>query len=332
MGAELNADSKTRSIAPRTLLGLLLAVAAAIFFGSAGPAAKAVIEAGVTPLQMVWLRLGGAALLLLPYVWITRRRSLIWLFKRNTRYVAAYGIVSFAGVQVCYFVAVSRLPVSIALLLEYLAPALVIAWLVAVRRVRIPVTALTGALTAICGTAVVVEAWTGLRFDLIGVLAGLGAALCQASFFLLSDKADREADPLTMTAGGAVVGAFAVGLLAQPWNLPWGALGDGANIADVSVPVIGLVAWVVVVGTVFAYACGVTAIRMLSAPVAGVIATLEVVVAAISAWLALGERLTAVQILGGVLVLCGALLAQRRRANAAEKEELRRIEAMNAST
>ncbi|TQN28479.1 threonine/homoserine efflux transporter RhtA [Haloactinospora alba] len=295
---------------PRALTGLALALSSAVFFGSSGPAAKAAIAAGLSPLEVTWLRIAGAAVFLLPIALLTRPEALGRLVRANRWRLACYGLLSVAGIQVCYFVAVSRIPVSIALLLEFLGPTLVIAWLLVVRRVRLPGSALGGALVALAGIAVVVEVWSGLRLDPLGVAAGLGAAVCQASFFLLSDATSEEVDTLALAAGGTVIGAVFVGVLARPWNLPWHILTADAELSGFHVPVAALVVWIVLVTTVLAYVTGIAAVRVLSPPVAGTIATLEVVVAAVVAWAALGERLSAVQGLGGLVVLGGALLAQ----------------------
>ena len=69
---------------------------------------------------------------------------------------------------------------------------------------------------------------------------------------------------------------------------------------------------VVLIGTVLAYVTGLAALAHLPAPVASVVATLEVIVASVTAWVLLGEHLSLLEILGGALLLLGALLAQRR--------------------
>lgn len=68
--------------------------------------------------------------------------------------------------------------------------------------------------------------------------------------------------------------------------------------------------WMVLVATVIAYIMGVNAVRRLSAAVAVTVASLEVVGGAVVAWALVGERLGAFQIVGGLILLSGALLAQ----------------------
>ncbi|CAM5681666.1 EamA family transporter [Streptomyces violaceorubidus] len=64
------------------------------------------------------------------------------------------------------------------------------------------------------------------------------------------------------------------------------------------------------IATVLAYVTGIVAVRRLSPQVAGVVACLEAVIATVLAWVLLGEHLSAPQIIGGVVVLAGAFIAQ----------------------
>ncbi len=87
-------------------------------------------------------------------------------------------------------------------------------------------------------------------------------------------------------------------------------LGGSAGMNGTEVPAALLLAWIVLIATVAAYLTGVVSIRRLSPQVAGVVACLEAVIATILAWVLLGEHLSAPQILGGVVVLVGAFIAQ----------------------
>jgi drug/metabolite transporter (DMT)-like permease len=135
--------------------GLILAVVSALCFGFSGPLARSLIDAGLSPLQVVWTRLAGAALVLLLVTLASRPKALI-VPRRRLVFVAAYSLLGFAAVQAFYYATVARLPVGIASLLEYAAPVLVLAWVGIVRRVRLPRAALIGAVLAIGGLACVV--------------------------------------------------------------------------------------------------------------------------------------------------------------------------------
>ncbi|WP_164418637.1 EamA family transporter [Streptomyces salinarius] len=289
--------------------GLGLALASAVAFGGSGVAAKPLIEAGLDPLHVVWLRVAGAALVMLPLA--VRHRSLP---RRRPALVAGYGLLAVAGVQACYFAAISRIPVGVALLVEYLAPALVLGWVRFVQRRPVTRAAALGVVLAVGGLACVVEVWSGLGFDALGLLLALGAACCQVGYFVLSDQGsdagDEAPDPLGVIAYGLLVGAAVLTVVARPWSMDWSVLAGAASMDGTSVAAALLLAWIVLIATVLAYVTGIVAVRRLSPQVAGVVACLEAVIATVLAWVLLGEHLSAPQIVGGVVVLAGALIAQ----------------------
>ncbi|MFJ8600050.1 EamA family transporter [Streptomyces shenzhenensis] len=290
-------------------VGLGLALGSALAFGGSGVAAKPLIEAGLDPLHVVWLRVAGAALVMLPLA--VRHRGLL---RRRPGLLAGFGLLAVAGVQACYFAALSRIPVGVALLVEYLAPALVLGWVRFVQRRPVTRAAALGVVLAAGGLACVVEVWSGLSFDALGLLLALGAACCQVGYFVLSDQgsdAGEEApDPLGVIAYGLLVGTAVLTALARPWTMDWSVLSGTARMQGGAVPALALLAWIVLIATVAAYITGVLSVRRLSPPVAGVVACLEAVIATVLAWVLLGEHLSLPQLAGGVIVLVGAFIAQ----------------------
>lgn len=292
-------------------VGLGLALVSAFAFGGSGVAAKPLIEAGLDPLHVTWLRVAGAALVMLPLAW--RHRDLV---RRRPALLAGFGLFAVAGVQAFYFASISRIPVGVALLVEYLAPALVLLWVRFVRRKPVTRAAAVGVVLAVGGLACVVEVWSGLSFDAIGLLLALAAACCQVGYFLLSDQGGDPVDPadavdpLGVIAYGLLIGTLVLTVVARPWGIDWSLLAGQADMGGSRVAAPLLLGWIVLLATVFAYATGVVSVRRLSPQVAGVVACLEAVVATVLAWVLLGEHLSAPQILGGLVVLVGAFIAQ----------------------
>ncbi|MET9580846.1 EamA family transporter [Streptomyces sp. DT199] len=290
-------------------VGLGLALLSAVAFGGSGVAAKPLIEAGLDPLHVVWLRVAGAALVMLPLA--VRHRALL---RRRPGLLAGFGLLAVAGVQACYFAALSRIPVGVALLIEYLAPALVLGWVRFVQKRPVTRAAAVGVVLAVGGLACVVEVWSGLGFDALGLLLALGAACCQVGYFVLSDQGsdagDEAPDPLGVIAYGLLVGAAVLTVIARPWTMDWSVLQGTASMDGRPVAAVALLAWIVLVATVVAYVTGVVSVRRLSPQVAGVVACLEAVIATVLAWVLLGEHLSAPQIAGGAIVLVGAFIAQ----------------------
>jgi drug/metabolite transporter (DMT)-like permease len=294
-------------------MGVLYGVVASVAFGASGPFAKALIGAGFSPLQAVWLRVGGALLILGVVSAVSRRGVILPALRRHGGLVVLYGLLAVAACQALYFVAASRLPVGIAVLLEFTGPVLVVGWVRLVeRRPVAPVSAL-GVLVAMLGLACVVQIWSGVHLDALGIAAGLAAGAGNAAFFLLIDRLSGAVDPLTLTSCGMAVAAVALLPLATPWSAPWHVLGGRIPLGSGAGTAPGwlLACSVVLISTVLSYLVGAAAVQRLSAPVAAGLGYVEPAAAAVIAWLVLGERLGAPQIVGGLIVLAGAFLAQR---------------------
>jgi len=118
-------------------LGIAFAVSSALTFGMSGPFAKALIAAGWSPNAAVTARLAGGALVMAVLATLVHRG---WVGEavQHRKTVLIYGVIPIAGAQLCYYNAVSHLSVAVALLLEYLAPVLVVGWLWATTRRRSP--------------------------------------------------------------------------------------------------------------------------------------------------------------------------------------------------
>lgn len=295
---------------PRAALGVALIVLASVFFGVCGPFGKVVIQNGLAPVQVTWLRVVGVGLIAVA--------AALWPLLRLRRSgpkpplaaLILFGLTAVAGVQAFYFVAVERLPVGIALLLEFMGPIVVVAWVRFVRRTPLPRAAVIGALLSLAGLCVVVEVWAGLRLDAVGLLAGSAAAACQATYFLAGERLTAKVDVRVLLAVGFTVGAVALAPLAAPWAMDWASLASPVAIGGVgATSLVSLGA--LIVCTAVAYAFGLTGLRFLSAPVAGAIGYGEVVVAALAAWALIGEALTVPQIVGGLVVIAGVVTAQR---------------------
>ena len=294
-------------------LGLLFAVGSAFAFGSSGPFAKSLMEAGWSPTAAVTARLAGGALVMAIFATIVKPD---WLREamQHGRTVVAYGLIPIAGAQLCYYNAVSHLSVGVALLLEYTAPILVVGWLWASTRRRPSTLTLTGVALAVAGITLVLNVFSGAHINVIGVGWALAAAVCAACYFLMSDKvgADGEGlNPVTLATGGLVVGTAAVALFGVAGVMPLTFTTNDAVIAGLTtswvVPVIALG----LIPTAIAYTLGIMGIARLKPRFASLVGLSEVMFAVLAAWVLVGEAITATQAVGGAIVLVGLALARQ---------------------
>lgn len=238
MSTKLN-NKKSFSLSPSTnptFIGILLAVSSALFFGIGGPVTKALSSAGMTALQITQSRMTLAALLLLLLVLMKYPRQLL-VTRSEWPMLISFGLISFCMNQLLYTIAVSRVPVGIALLLEYLAPVLIILWIKFVRKTPLPPAIWIGIVSVLIGLFMVGEAWAGFHLDTIGVIAGLGTAIALAARFLLSERGLLTHKALVLTALGTSIGAVALNLVSPLTSFPWHTIRhDVAMIGGISVP------------------------------------------------------------------------------------------------
>lgn len=305
------------AVSPRR--GLLYVVLAAVFFSVNASVSKVALDGGIDPTWLAALRSTGAALVLLAVVLLTRGPAGLTMTRRELPFLAVLGVFGGALVQWLYFTAIDRLPVGIALLLEFTAPAMVALFTWGVLRRRIGARTWAGIGLALVGLALVARIWTDVGLDPVGVLAGFGAAACLASYFLIGGRMSVHRDSVSLTFWMFAFAALFWAIVQPWWTFDPTPLGTSTSLlgvfADIDVPVWSAVLWVIVLGTLVAYGLNLAALRHISPTTAGTIGMSEPVGAALVAWAWLGEALTPVQMIGGLTVLAGIAMVDVGRAD-----------------
>ncbi|MET8312825.1 DMT family transporter [Rhodococcus erythropolis] len=289
--------------------GLIFALLSAATFGVSGPFAKSLIESGWSPGGAVFARVAGGALVMMVIAVATQWPRLRQV-SAHTRTVLLYGVFAISGVQLCFFNAVQHLSVGVALLLEYLAPIIVIGWVWITKGARPSVQTLLGAAVAMIGAAVVIDVFGSAEISAVGVAWGLAAAACLAVYFVISERADGDLHPVVLAASGLTVSAVVIGALGLVGVVPLQFSASNAVVADHSVNVWLPVVVLVLVSTVIAYLTGIAAITLLGPTIGSLVALTEVLCAVLAAWILVGESVTALQAVGGAAIIAGLVLAR----------------------
>lgn len=307
------APEATRTITDRGYLGgFALALTSASSFGLSGSLARSLLDVGWSPAAVVATRVGGAFLILLiPCLFLLRQIGLPT--GRQSLRLLAYGLVAIALAQLCFFSAVQYLSVGVALLLEYLAPVMLIGWHWARSHRRPAWPVLAGAALSMVGLAFVLDLRGGLSLNPIGVAWGLAAAVCLSAYFLLSEEngTDAPIHPLLLTTAGTGIGAGVLLAASAAGILPLAAAPGAAILAGQAVGWWLPVLLLILVCAVFAYLSGIVAVRRLGSSLASFVSLTEVIFAVIFAFVLLGQRPGLMQLLGGVLILAGIGVVQR---------------------
>jgi len=290
--------------------GLTLALASAAAFGLSGPLATGLLRSGWSPLAAVLVRAClGAVVLLVPALRALNGR---WdLIRRNWVMIVVYGVLAVAGAQLAYFVAVSYLPVAQALMIEYQSPVAIMLLLWLVKGHRPTRLSAVGALGAMAGLMLVLNAADGLSgLDLRGVAWALLSLVGAVVYFLLSARSSNGLPPLVLAGSGLAVGSVFMALVAVSGLLPVAATTAPAEYMGVEVP------WwvpILVLGVVTAglpYVLGITGVRLLGSRLASFVGLAEVLFATAFSALLVGQMLTPAQFVGAGLVVVGIVLVK----------------------
>jgi drug/metabolite transporter (DMT)-like permease len=297
-------------------LGLVFAVASALSFGMSGPLAKALMNAGWSPTGAVTARMAVGAVAMAVFAFIVKPG---WVREAIThrRTVIAYGLFPIAGAQLCYYNAVAHLSVGVALLLEYTAPVLVVGWLWMTNRRRPTNLTLSGVALAVAGIMLVLDVFAGAQINAAGVTWGLAAAVCAASYFMMSDEVSADSseegslNSITLAAGGLIVGATTTGTLGVLGVMPLTFTANDAVVGGLTMSWVVPVLALGVITTAIAYTLGIMGIARLRPRFASLLGLSEVMFAVLAAWLLLGQAVTMTQAVGGAVVLVGLALARQ---------------------
>ena len=304
------------SLGRTALIGVLAAAGAAVLFGINATVSKLALGSRLSSLDLVQLRSLGAALVLMTFVAL-RRPATLRVGPREFGFLVTVGIIGIGLVQWFYFVAISRLPVGIALLLEYLAPVLVVVWVRFARRQPVRSRMWAALVLSVAGLAIVAQVWQGLTLDGLGLLAGLGAAASLATYYLSSERGMGTRDPLSLAAWIFSAAAVFWSVVQPPWTFGWSKLASdvdlSATVDGLRAPLWLLVVWIIVLGTVVPYSLVLVALKSLGSARTGLLGMAEPVMAGLVAWLVLGELLSGVQLVGAGLILSGIVLAETAR-------------------
>ncbi|MDP9028472.1 MAG: DMT family transporter [Actinomycetota bacterium] len=297
-------------------MGYLYSLLGALLFGANGTMTKLLVQSGLEPQQLTLFRSYGTALLA-GIVLLIVDRTAFRMRPRQLLIMAVLGVFGIALLQASYGGALGRLPVGIALLLEYTGVLFValVGFFFFRERVKARLWIAIG--LVLVGLVVVARVWSS-SLDLLGVLLALGAAVTLTVYFVVGERQVTATSPLAV--------AFWTGLFAGTFWLIFGGLWGldpnifvkpvqlGGSHGSFMLPLALPLAATVVVGSFLPFLLSFTALTYLPATAAGIVASSEVIFAFLVAWLWLGEGLEPVQILGAAVVLVGIVLAQTARA------------------
>lgn len=302
----------TTEFVKRPVVGHVALLSSVLLFAANGSVSKSLLVSGIDAAQLSQIRVTGAFAVLVVFALIFVRPHLKLRLVEVPKFFA-YGIIGVALVQYLYFVAINRLDIGVALVIEYTAPVLVALWARFGEKEPVKQRVWFALAITIAGLSMVTNVWGGFTLDSIGVIAASLAAISLAVYFITGEKLVAKRPPLAVVtlAFGASVIFWAI---LQPWWQfePSLLAGETSLFSESSntFPTWLLVSWMIVMGTIAPFFLSFISLRHLKARTVAIVGTLEPVTASAIAFVLLNESLLAIQLLGGAAVLIGVVLAE----------------------
>ena len=296
--------------------GEIALIIAALSFSINGIFSKLVLESGLSAFRLAEVRSTGAFLAFFIYLLIFKRSALRFDIKALPE-MLIYGIVGYAGVQAFYFVAITRMPVSVGLIIEFTAAIWITLWIRFIRKEYVPRSIWAAVFLAISGLALIAQVWKGLIFDGWGIIAAFLDAFALTGYFLLGEKWGKRAPTETLMLYGFGISMLFWWLVLPLWSYPtWifsKQIDVRGHLSGQTTSGLVLILLVIVVGTIIPYTFNLIGVTKTSASMAAIMGTLEPVLAGIFAWIWLSEKFNLIQLIGAASVITGIYIATKAR-------------------
>ena len=299
--------------------GEIYTILGALLFSANGIIVTLVLD-HMTTFRLAQVRALGTFFLLFFITFIQDRNSLR-AERREIPTLIFYGVFGYAMVQLGYFIGISQgVPLSLVLIIEFTAPIWIVLWIKFVRKSSVAGSMWIAIALSLTGLILVAKVWQGFAFDFIGSMGALGAAFSLAIYFLMTQSQGVKRSAQAMIVWGFGVSGLFWSIILPIWNFPTEIFTTDINLqgrfSDYSAPGWLLIAYIIIFGTLVPYLLVVKGIGLLSASTSSVIGMAEPVLAGVFAWIWLSQSWSAIQLLGGAIVLVGIYIADRAKTNA----------------
>ncbi|MBW1840595.1 MAG: EamA family transporter [Deltaproteobacteria bacterium] len=282
--------------------GYVYVVVAALLWALSGSSAKFLFNSGITPFQLVQLRLTISTVLLFLCLLI-RFPSLLKISRSDIPYFILFGTVGMAGVQFTYLFTISKIKVAAAILLQYLAPSFIAIHSMVFMKEKLSRSTLTALIGATLGCYLVVGAYNLeiLSMNIVGIISGILSAITFAWYAIHGEYGMRRYNPWTVLFYALLFGAVVWNILHPPLEA---FMHTYAPIQWLWIMYIG------VLGTLVPFGLYLEGINLIRSTQASITATLEPITAGVISYIFLNEIMEPLQITGGVIVIASIILLQ----------------------
>lgn len=285
--------------------GYIRVLGAAILWGLSATAARFLLNQQVDTLLIVQTRVTISALLLL-VIFMLFRREIFRTRVQDLWRFALLGVFGVAGSNVTYYFAIRESTVATAIIIQYTAPLVVMAYAVYAHEERITAVKLTAAIVSLLGCFLAVGAYdvSIVRITPLGLACGIGSIFTFAFLTVYTRHLVGRYGVWTVVFYSIAFASLFWFIVSPPWSARWQGVSETTWMA---------LAVFAVISVLIPHSLYYSGLRRVVSSRAIITSTLEPVVAIVSAAALLGEYLEPGQIIGAVLVIAAIVLLQSRR-------------------
>ena len=290
---------------PSPFSGYVLILIAVSFWGGSASLAKYLFASNVRIETLILSQTRTTySFLLLSLYFAVADRSVFRIQLRDTWKFVIIGVFGMAVTNFSYYYTVQESTVATAILIQYTAPVLVMAYSVFVSKEEgLNFAKMASLALAFIGCYLAVSSGSSSVIRLSGwaLLTGILSSLCFAFLLIASKRILKRYSTWTMLI-------YAFGFAALFWlvvNPPWVIVEEGYTPGDW-----GVLFFFAIVSILIPHSLFTTSLKHLEASTAGIASTMEPVIAILIAYFALGESLSVIQMLGGMAVVMAIVLLQ----------------------
>ncbi|MDD2389080.1 MAG: DMT family transporter [Desulfobacterales bacterium] len=282
--------------------GYLFVLMAAVLWAAAATGSKFLFSTGMSPFQLVQLRITISAGVF--FLWLLiRKPCLMRISRKDILYFVMLGAVGMATMQSSYLFAISKINVAAAILLQYLAPVLIVLYSVTVTRETLGLMTgiAVGGTTAGCYLVVGAYNLDLLHMNFQGIVSGVVSAVAFAWYTVKSEYGMRRYHPWTVLFFAMVFACLSWNIFHPPLEAFMHAYSPAAWM---------WILFIALPGTLLPFGFYFKGIYLIRATHASITATFEPIAAGIISYLFLNEVMKPLQVVGAVMVIAAIILLQ----------------------
>ncbi|NEU31983.1 EamA family transporter [bacterium LRH843] len=303
---------------PTRKTGLIFVITGALFWGVGGTVAQKLFQQYAIDVNwLVTTRLLIAGFLLLTIQFLVKDRSQVfgvWKNRRTAIQLIIFGLVGMLAVQYTYMAAIKHGNAAVATLLQYLAPVMIIFYLVFRKQAlftRQDVVTVSLALGG-CFFLITNGSLSSLSVPTVAIVWGVLSGVALAFYTLYAVPLLTKYDSLVIVGWAMMIGGFALGLIHPPWHI---------DVTNLTAEAYFYLVFIIIFGTMLAFWFYIESLQSLSPKETSLIGSLEPLAAVLTTVFWLNEPFGSFQWVGTACIIGMILLLALNKKSSAKKEQ-----------